>query len=40
VLGGQLHYHSKPGIGTRVEAVLPVTLLPSGTPTSTFTLTP
>ena len=38
VLGGQLHYHSEPGIGTRVEAVLPVTLLPPGTPTSTFSL--
>jgi two-component system NarL family sensor kinase len=29
VLGGQLHYHSEPGAGTRVEAVLPVTLLPT-----------
>lgn len=38
VLGGQLHYHSEPGAGTRVEAVLPVTLLPAGTPTPTFTL--
>ena len=38
VLGGQLHYHSEPGIGTRVEAVLPVTLLPPGTPASTFSL--
>ena len=38
VLGGQLHYHSEPGIGTRVEAVLPVTLLPAGSPTPTFSL--
>ena len=38
VLGGQLHYHSEPGVGTRVEAILPVTLLPAGTPTPTFTL--
>ena len=38
VLGGQLHYHSEPGAGTRVEAVLPVTLLPAGTPTPTFSL--
>ncbi len=38
VLGGQLHYHSEPGSGTRVEAILPVTLLPAGTPIPTFTL--
>ena len=38
VLGGQLHYHSEPGVGTRVEAILPVKLLPAGTPTPTFTL--
>ncbi|WP_046243287.1 sensor histidine kinase [Hymenobacter terrenus] len=38
VLGGQLHYHSEPGVGTRVEAILPVTLLPSGTPNPTFSL--
>nr|WP_230688191.1 sensor histidine kinase [Hymenobacter jeongseonensis] len=38
VLGGQLHYHSEPGVGTRVEAILPVTLLPAGMPTPTFTL--
>ena len=38
VLGGQLHYHSEPGVGTRVEAILPVTLLPAGTPTSSFSL--
>ena len=38
VLGGQLHYYSEPGIGTRVEAVLPVTLLPPGTPASAFSL--
>ncbi|MBF9222017.1 sensor histidine kinase [Hymenobacter sp. BT662] len=38
VLGGQLHYQSQPGAGTRVEAILPVTLLPVGTPTPTFTL--
>jgi two-component system NarL family sensor kinase len=31
VLGGQLHYHSEPGVGTRVETVLPVTLLPTPT---------
>ena len=36
VLGGQLHYHSEPGIGTRVEAVLPVTLLLPSTPTFTL----
>jgi two-component system NarL family sensor kinase len=29
VLGGQLHYHSTPGGGTRVEATLPVTRLVS-----------
>ena len=28
VLGGQLHYDSEPGVGTRVEAVLPVLSLP------------
>jgi two-component system NarL family sensor kinase len=38
VLGGQLHYHSEPGVGTRVEAILPVTLLPAGTPAPTFSL--
>ena len=38
VLGGQLHYHSEPGVGTRVEAILPVTLLPTGMPSPTFTL--
>lgn len=38
VLGGQMHYHSEPGSGTRVEATLPVTLLPAGTPTPTFSL--
>jgi len=38
VLGGQLHYHSEPGAGTRVEVILPVTLLPAGTPSPTFTL--
>ena len=38
VLGGQLHYYSEPGVGTRVEAILPVTLLPAGTPSPTFTL--
>jgi signal transduction histidine kinase len=38
VLGGQLHYHSEPGVGTRVEAILPVTLLPAGMPVPTFTL--
>ena len=38
VLGGQLHYHSEPGVGTRVEAILPVTLLPAGTPSPSFTL--
>ncbi len=38
VLGGQLHYHSEPGVGTRVEAILPVTLLPAGTPTPTYSL--
>ena len=27
VLGGQLSYHSQPGVGTRVETTLPVTLL-------------
>ncbi|GAC1374663.1 MAG: hypothetical protein NVS3B25_10770 [Hymenobacter sp.] len=38
VLGGQLHYHSEPGGGTRVEAILPVMLLPAGTATPSFTL--
>ncbi|WP_216726637.1 sensor histidine kinase [Hymenobacter siberiensis] len=38
VLGGQLHYHSEPGVGTRVEAVLPITLLPAGTPNPSFSL--
>ena len=38
VLGCQLHYHSELGGGTRVEAILPVTLLPAGTSTSAFTL--
>jgi len=38
VLGGQLRYHSEPGGGTRVDAVLPVTLLPAGTSTPTFSL--
>ena len=38
VLGGQLQYHSEPGIGTRVETTLPVTLLPGGTPTPPFSL--
>lgn len=38
VLGGQLHYHSELGGGTRVEAILPVTLLPAGTATPSFSL--
>jgi signal transduction histidine kinase len=38
VLGGQLNYHSEPGGGTRVEATLPVTQLPAGTPSPTFSL--
>lgn len=38
VLGGHMHYHSEPGGGTRVEAILPVTLLPAGTPLPTFSL--
>ena len=36
-LGGQLHYHSEPGVGTRVEATLPVTVLPTASPHSTLT---
>ena len=37
VLGGQLSYHSEPGVGTRVEATLPVTLLgPVSSPTSSI----
>lgn len=38
VLGGQLHYQSEPGAGTRVEAILPITLLAANSPTSSFTL--
>ena len=38
VLGGQLNYHSEPGGGTRVEATLPVTLLPAGTPPPAYSL--
>ena len=38
VLGGQLHYRSEPGTGTRVEAVLPVTALPADASTPTFSL--
>ena len=38
VLGGQLQYQSEPGVGTRVETILPITLLPAGMPTPTFTL--
>lgn len=38
VLGGQLNYHSEPGGGTRVEATLPVTLLPAGTTPPAFSL--
>lgn len=38
VLGGRLYYHSEPGVGTRVEALLPIKLLPHGTPSPTFTL--
>ena len=38
VLGGQLSYHSQPGVGTRVEATLPVTLLgPASSPNSSIT---
>ena len=40
VLGGQLHYHSEPGVGTRVEAILPVTLLPASASNPTFSLKP
>jgi two-component system NarL family sensor kinase len=40
VLGGQLHYHSEPGVGTRVEATLPVTLLPATSPHPTITFAP
>jgi signal transduction histidine kinase len=40
VLGGQLNYHSEPGGGTRVEATLPVTLLPAGTTPPAFSLNP
>jgi two-component system NarL family sensor kinase len=40
VLGGQLSYHSQPGVGTRVEATLPVTLLgPTPSPNSSITFT-
>lgn len=39
VLGGELHYHSEPGLGTHVDVVLPVILLPIGTSYPTFTLT-
>ena len=38
VLNGQLHYRSEPGLGTHVEAVLPVTPLPDTAPTPTFSL--
>ena len=38
VLGGQLSYHSQPGVGTRVEATLPVTLLgAASSPNSSIT---
>jgi two-component system, NarL family, sensor kinase len=40
VLGGQLSYHSQPGVGTRVEATLPVTLLAAtSSPNSSITFT-
>ena len=38
VLGGRLQYHSEPGGGTRVDATLPVTLLPAGAASPTFSL--
>lgn len=38
VLGGRLYYHSEPGVGTRVEAMLPVKLLPNGNSATTFIL--
>ena len=40
VLGGQLRYHSEPGGGTRVDAVLPVTLLTGDTSAPAFSLNP
>ena len=38
VLGGQLKYQSEPGAGTRVEAVLPVTLLPASATSPSYSL--
>ncbi|GAA4370884.1 hypothetical protein GCM10023185_45790 [Hymenobacter saemangeumensis] len=38
VLGGQLKYHTEPGRGTRVEAVLPVTLLPASQNSPSYSL--
>lgn len=40
VLGGQLRYHSTPGGGTRVEAVLPVTPLAAAPASSPYPLAP
>ena len=38
VLGGRLHYQTQPYGGTRVEAILPVKLLPPGTTPTSFPL--
>ena len=39
VLGGQLNYHSEPGVGTRVQATLPVMLLPASPSASSLNFT-